>query len=43
VSCFEYLPGGFVSMSIALCEKPVPTQPVKKFPVFYLFLWFVTK
>jgi hypothetical protein len=25
-------------MSVALFEKPVPTQPVKKFPVFYVIL-----
>jgi len=43
VSCFEYLLGGSVFMSIALYEKPVPTQPFKKFPVFYVILWFVTK
>jgi hypothetical protein len=38
VSWFEYLTGGVVSMGITFFEKPVPTQPVKKFPVFYVIL-----
>jgi hypothetical protein len=38
VSSFEYFTGGVVSMSIALNEKAVTTQSVKKFAVFYVLL-----
>jgi len=38
VSSFEYLTGDVVSMSIALYKKAVPTQTVRKFPVFYVIL-----